>query len=319
MSKFRAMALKVEDGSPSPLASTSSITLEDHPSTSPSKVYVDSDLVKMCDYPISTHEVRPSPVPSDDVKMEDSVRRDMKHSPNAKDFIPTKTEPSASTSSSTSPKPESTPPAQRKPLRKGPQLIGNLPAAREEAMKTFIEIQENQYQYSTLGRSREALESMTCECPPSGFGEFTPVFYRLCGWGRCAEGRPDEICVEDCINRLTQVECLPDDCKGGTFCMNQRCVAAPRIVHHSSDTEQGSNGGNTRKSISSRRRKRGSGFERRRTCQGTLEYLRVVRSDPNAGKGIHSFTSMSATSSRIRRLSSGCEIMRKKASSISTL
>ncbi|KAF8487420.1 hypothetical protein DFH94DRAFT_641821 [Russula ochroleuca] len=89
-------------------------------------------------------------------------------------------------------------------------------------MKTFIEIQENQYQYSTLGRSREALESMTCECPPSGFGEFTPVFYRLCGWGRCAEGRPDEICVEDCINRLTQVECLPDDCKGGTFCMNQR-------------------------------------------------------------------------------------------------
>ncbi|KAH9984712.1 hypothetical protein BJV77DRAFT_1062120 [Russula vinacea] len=132
--------------------------------------------------------------------MEDSVRRDMKDSLNAEDFIPTKSEPSAS-SSSTSPKPESTPPAQRKPLRKGPQLIGNLPAAREEAMKTFIQIQENQYQYSTLGRSREALESMTCECPPSGF---------------------DEICVEDCINRLTQVECLPDDCKGGTFCMNQR-------------------------------------------------------------------------------------------------
>jgi hypothetical protein len=175
MSKFRAIALKVEDGSPSPLASTSSITLEDHPSTSPSKVYVDSDLVKMCDQPISVDEVRPSLVPSDDVKMEDSVRRDMKHSPNAEDFIPTKSEPSAS-SSSTSPKPESTPPAQRKPLRKGPQLIGNLPAAREEAMKTFIQIQENQYQYSTLGRSREALESMTCECPPSGFGESPPFF-----------------------------------------------------------------------------------------------------------------------------------------------
>ncbi|KAF8496200.1 hypothetical protein F5888DRAFT_1615065 [Russula emetica] len=133
--------------------------------------------------------------------MEDQVPRGIKRSPNAEDLIPIKSEPSTSTSSSTSPKPESTPPAQRKPLKKGRQLVGNLPVAREEAMRTFIEIQENQYQYSTLGRSREALESMTCECPPNGF---------------------DEICVEDCINRLTQVECLPGDCKGGSFCMNQR-------------------------------------------------------------------------------------------------
>jgi hypothetical protein len=169
------MALKVEDSSPSPLASTSSITLEDHPSTSPSKEYIESDLVKMCDTPVSVDEVRPSPAPSDDVKM-DQVPRDIKRSPNAKDFIPIKSEPSTSTSSSTSPKPESTPPAQRKPLKKGPQLIENLPVAREEAMRTFIEIQENQYQYSTLGRSREALESMTCECPPNGFGEFILTF-----------------------------------------------------------------------------------------------------------------------------------------------
>lgn len=195
------MALKVGDNSPSPLASTSSITLEDHPSTSPSTVDVESDLVKMCDTPVSVDGVRPSPAPSDGVKMKDQVPRDIKRSHNAEDLIPTNSEPSTSTSSSTSPKPESTPPAQKKPLRKGPQLIGNLPIAREEAMRTFIEIQENQYQYSTLGRSREALESMTCECPPNGF---------------------DEICVEDCINRLTQVECLPGDCKGGSFCMNQR-------------------------------------------------------------------------------------------------
>jgi hypothetical protein len=40
-------------------------------------------------------------------------------------------------------------------------------------MRTFVEIQENQYQYSTLGRSREALESMTCECPPNRSGEYT--------------------------------------------------------------------------------------------------------------------------------------------------
>jgi len=170
------MALKVEDSSPSPLASTSSITLEDHPSTSPSKVYIESDLVKMCDTPVSVDEVRPSPAPSDDVKMEDQVPQDIKRSPNAEDLIPIKSEPSTSTSPSTSPKPESTIPAQRKPLKKGRQLIGNLPVAREEAMRTFIEIQESQYQYSTLGRSREALESMTCECPPNGFGEFIPIF-----------------------------------------------------------------------------------------------------------------------------------------------
>jgi hypothetical protein len=51
-----------------------------------------------------------------------------------------------------------------KPVRKGPQLIGDLPLAEEEARRTFIELTGNHYQYGTLGRSREALESMTCDC-----------------------------------------------------------------------------------------------------------------------------------------------------------
>ena len=51
-----------------------------------------------------------------------------------------------------------------KPVRQGPQLIGDLPVAQEEALRTFIELQGNHYQYNTLGRSREALESMTCDC-----------------------------------------------------------------------------------------------------------------------------------------------------------
>ena len=46
----------------------------------------------------------------------------------------------------------------------GPQLIGHLPRAEEAAMKTFIEMELNHYQYNTLGRSREANESMTCDC-----------------------------------------------------------------------------------------------------------------------------------------------------------
>jgi histone-lysine N-methyltransferase SETD2 len=51
-----------------------------------------------------------------------------------------------------------------KPIRKGPQLIGDLPCAEAEAQRTFMELPGNQYQYGTLGRSREALESMTCDC-----------------------------------------------------------------------------------------------------------------------------------------------------------
>jgi histone-lysine N-methyltransferase SETD2 len=44
------------------------------------------------------------------------------------------------------------------------QLIGGLPIARQEALVSFNEISENNYQYKTLGRSRELLESMTCDC-----------------------------------------------------------------------------------------------------------------------------------------------------------
>ncbi|KAH8112060.1 hypothetical protein DFH11DRAFT_1512097 [Phellopilus nigrolimitatus] len=89
----------------------------------------------------------------------------------------------------------------------GTQLIGHLPRAEEDALKTFQELQSNHYQYSTLGRSREALESMTCDC------QFVP-----------GEDEPDSACGErsDCINRLTQVECLEDDCRCRAYCKNQR-------------------------------------------------------------------------------------------------
>jgi histone-lysine N-methyltransferase SETD2 len=82
-----------------------------------------------------------------------------------------KSEPRTSTSTSASASPRTgstTPSVPTKPLKKGPQLIGDLPISTDDAMKTFVQIQENHYQYSTLGRSREALESMTCECPPNG-------------------------------------------------------------------------------------------------------------------------------------------------------
>lgn len=81
----------------------------------------------------------------------------------------------ASPSDSQSLKSESTtppPPPSRSPSKStangakkpGPQLIGHLDRAERDAMLVFEELQGNHYQYSTLGRSREAHESMTCDC-----------------------------------------------------------------------------------------------------------------------------------------------------------
>lgn len=116
-------------------------------------------------------------------------------------------------------KPESSPPPKRESSetstpapnnrhrRTGPQLIADLPLAEGEARATFTEIADNHYQYSTLGRSREALEGMTCDC------QYEP-----------GAGDPSDACGHDsdCINRLTQVECLPEDCRCRSYCQNQR-------------------------------------------------------------------------------------------------
>ncbi|TBU31316.1 hypothetical protein BD311DRAFT_863539 [Dichomitus squalens] len=94
-----------------------------------------------------------------------------------------------------------------KPGKAPVQLIGHLPRAEEEAMTTFVEIPNNHYQYGTLGKSREALESMTCDCQyEHGVDD------------------PDMACglSSDCINLMTQVECLPDDCRCRGYCRNQR-------------------------------------------------------------------------------------------------
>ncbi|KAI0776743.1 hypothetical protein BD413DRAFT_469039 [Trametes elegans] len=107
--------------------------------------------------------------------------------------------------------PSATPPvlskAKGKPPKAPVQLIGHLPRAEEDAMKTFTQIPENHYQYGTLGKSREALESMTCDCQyEHGIDDPSAA----CGHD------------SDCINRLTQVECLPEDCRCRGYCQNQR-------------------------------------------------------------------------------------------------
>ena len=103
-------------------------------------------------------------------------------------------------------RPSATPPvSSRGKPKTEPQLIGHLPRAEDAAMRNFVQLEQNHYQYGTLGRSREALESMTCECQyEHGVDD------------------PDDACGSDCINRLTQVECMPDDCRCRAYCQNQR-------------------------------------------------------------------------------------------------
>ncbi|OBZ74746.1 Histone-lysine N-methyltransferase, H3 lysine-36 specific [Grifola frondosa] len=87
-------------------------------------------------------------------------------------------------------RPSATPPVSTKSKGKNSpspvQLIGHLPQAEEEAMQSFTEIKDNHYQY--------------------GIDE------------------PSNACGHDsdCINRLTQVECMPDDCRCRSYCQNQR-------------------------------------------------------------------------------------------------
>lgn len=119
--------------------------------------------------------------------------------------------PESSKSRSNSPRPA--------PKKKGPQLIGHLPRAEKEAMKTFTEIPDNFYQYQTLGRSREALESMTCDC------SFTPGAHPF-HFTNILLLRPYVAYVEECLM-----------CRGGSRCRRPRHgVWVQRRLHQPPDS-----------------------------------------------------------------------------------
>lgn len=84
-----------------------------------------------------------------------------------------------------------------------PQLVLDLPKAEATALATFEEMPECVYQTSRMGRTRGQDDPM-CECSP--------------------DHGPSMACTDEsgCINRLTQVECLPDVCRCGAECANQR-------------------------------------------------------------------------------------------------
>lgn len=75
-----------------------------------------------------------------------------------------KLEPSDTKRELDSPMPTTPPVPPPRPKPAGPQLIDDLPVATEAALATFTELPNNHYQYNTLGRSREAMEGMTCDC-----------------------------------------------------------------------------------------------------------------------------------------------------------
>ncbi|KAF5332929.1 hypothetical protein D9758_015955 [Tetrapyrgos nigripes] len=158
--------------------------VKDEPDTPPPVKTEDVDMKPALDTSRSgtTTPALPLPALSNDVKKEDPDRK-------------SSTPPVASSSNS------------RKPIKAPPQLIGDLPIARDEAMSTFKEMLDNWYQFKSLGRSREFMESMTCDCV------FDP-----------SSDHPEVACGHnsECINRLTQVECLPDDCRCRDYCQNQR-------------------------------------------------------------------------------------------------
>ncbi|KOS16561.1 set domain-containing protein [Malassezia pachydermatis] len=84
-----------------------------------------------------------------------------------------------------------------------PKLILDLPKAEEQALATFAEIPDCEYQTSRIGRTR-GQDDPSCECSLDHGAAFA--------------------CTDEsgCINRLTQVECLPDACRCGKECANQR-------------------------------------------------------------------------------------------------
>lgn len=122
------------------------------------------------------------------------------------DSAPSPADDSKSPSSSPAPAPQ---PAGKKEKAPPPpaQLIGDLPRAEGDALREFVELKYCTYQNAQIGRSRNVEEGMACECTYL-HGEDDPVV--ACGHG------------SDCINRLTQIECVEGECKCGAYCQNQR-------------------------------------------------------------------------------------------------
>ncbi|PLW20506.1 hypothetical protein PCASD_15566 [Puccinia coronata f. sp. avenae] len=86
------------------------------------------------------------------------------------------------------------------------QLINAFPTANAQALHTFTQIERNWYQNKSLGMTKQPEDAMICDCT----------------WTQGDD--PSWACSEHsgCINYLTQIECLQDQCRCREKCQNQR-------------------------------------------------------------------------------------------------
>ena len=112
-----------------------------------------------------------------------------------------------------------------------PILIGDLPSADVDARKVFAEIQNNTYENKSLGKQKQAEDPLPCDCNADlSLGGLSPSAvsrgrtYDLPFQIEGVQG-PHRACGEyaDCINRLTQTECMESECRAKSYCQNQRC------------------------------------------------------------------------------------------------
>ncbi|ORY86078.1 hypothetical protein BCR37DRAFT_385575 [Protomyces lactucae-debilis] len=86
-----------------------------------------------------------------------------------------------------------------------PQLWLDAPSARDAAASEFLELSHCIYQSKDMGESGQE-EIMSCDCKPEFDGDYN---------GACGS-------ESNCINRITSIECLDDECNCGEGCQNQR-------------------------------------------------------------------------------------------------
>lgn len=120
-----------------------------------------------------------------------------------------------------------------------PQLIGHLPVATAEAGRTFVELDESTYANKTIGDVKYYEPDMArCDCSPDSSASLFLLSRQSLDREsaaltldpltlRAGVADDEQSCGElsNCMNRLMQIECLKGDCKCGSQCQNQRCVA----------------------------------------------------------------------------------------------
>lgn len=110
-----------------------------------------------------------------------------------------------------------------------PRLIDHLPLAEGSALDTFEILENNLLHHKSLGCSHQSLDTMICDCQYDPCKHFWIArHFRAWAlkspWAGSDDGQIACGIASQCINRLTQVECLANECPTRNACQNQRWV-----------------------------------------------------------------------------------------------